>query len=201
MIDESIEKLVNYSVKNGLIEEADRVWAENTLLAALGLDSFTRPESVPESGIEEILSELIAYAVDKGLIGDGITEKDLFDSKLMGLLTPRPSEVIAHFNKLYAESPEKATDFYYALSRASDYIRSYRVAKDLKWKSATEYGELDITVNLSKPEKDPKAIAKPSPPPERPRPAAIPSACSAARPRATRAVWTTRAGPTTVSSR
>ena len=159
MIDESIEKLVNYSVKNGLIEEVDRVWAENTLLAALGLDSFTRPESVPESGIEEILSELIAYAVDKGLIGDGITEKDLFDSKLMGLLTPRPSEVIARFNKLYAESPEKATDFYYALSRASDYIRSYRVAKDLKWKSATEYGELDITVNLSKPEKDPKAIA------------------------------------------
>ena len=159
MIDESIEKLVNYAVKNGLIEEADRVWAENTLLSALGLDSFTRPESVPEEGLEEILSELLAYAVEKGLIGDGITEKDLFDSKLMGLLTPRPSEVIARFNKLYAQSPEKATDYYYALSRASDYIRTYRVAKDLKWKSATEYGELDITVNLSKPEKDPKAIA------------------------------------------
>ena len=159
MIDESIEKLVNYSVKNGLIKEADRVWAENALLAALGLDSFTRPENIPESGLEEILSELIACAVEKGLIGDGITEKDLFDSKLMGLLTPRPSEVIARFNGLYAESPEKATDFYYALSRASDYIRTYRVAKDLKWKSATEYGELDITVNLSKPEKDPKAIA------------------------------------------
>jgi len=160
MIDGSIEKLVSYALEKGLIEEEDRVWAENALLNALHLDSFTRPETVEEhSELEPILAELIAYGVEQGLIDDSITEKDLFDSRLMGLLTPRPSEVIRKFRALYAESPEKATDYYYHLSRASDYIRAYRVVKDLKWKSATEYGELDITVNLSKPEKDPKAIA------------------------------------------
>ena len=160
MIDGSIEKLVNYALAQGLIEECDRVWAENALLNALGLDSFTRPETAEEqSDLEPILAELIAYGVEHGLLEDSITEKDLFDSRLMGLLTPRPSEVIRRFRALYAESPEKATDYYYRLSRASDYIRTYRVVKDLKWKSATEYGELDITVNLSKPEKDPKAIA------------------------------------------
>ena len=160
MIDGSIEKLVNYALAQGLIEECDRVWAENALLNALGLDSFTRPETTEEHAeLEPILAELIAYGVEHGLLDDSITEKDLFDSRLMGLLTPRPSEVIRRFQALYAESPEEATDYYYRLSRATDYIRTYRVVKDLKWKSATEYGELDITVNLSKPEKDPKAIA------------------------------------------
>ena len=159
MIDGSIEKLVNYALEKGLIEECDRVWAENALLAALGLDSFTRPENTESTELEPVLAELIAYGVERGLIDDSITEKDLFDSRLMGILTPRPSEVIARFRRLYSESPEQATDYYYGLSRASDYIRSYRVARDLKWKSATEYGELDITINLSKPEKDPKAIA------------------------------------------
>ena len=159
MIDNSIEKLVNYALRTGLIEEEDRVWAENSLLAALGLDSFERPAGTPEQPLEEILSELIAWAVEKGLIDDSITEKDLFDARLMGLLTPRPGEVIRRFREKYADSPRAATDWYYDLSRASDYIRTYRVVKDLKWKSATEYGELDITINLSKPEKDPKAIA------------------------------------------
>ena len=159
MIDSSIEKLVNYAIAKGLIEECDRVWAENSLLAALGLDGFERPADAPAGELETILGELIAYAVKQGLIDDSITEKDLFDARLMGLLTPRPSEVIGRFRSLYGESPAKATEYYYDLSRATDYIRTYRVAKDLKWKSGTEYGELDITVNLSKPEKDPKAIA------------------------------------------
>ncbi len=160
MIDGSIEKLVNYALEKGLIEECDRVWAENALLNALGLESFSRPETVEaHDNLEPILAELIAYGVEHGLLDDSITEKDLFDSRLMGILTPRPSEVIRNFKALYAEDPKKATDYYYNLSRASDYIRTYRVVKDLKWKSATEYGELDITVNLSKPEKDPKAIA------------------------------------------
>ena len=160
MIDDSIEKLVNYAIDKGLIEDCDRVWAENALLHALGLESFTRPETAEaHEELEPILAELIAYGVEHGLLDDSITEKDLFDSRLMGLLTPRPSEVIRTFKTLYAEDPQKATDYYYHLSRASDYIRAYRVVKDLKWKSATEYGELDITVNLSKPEKDPKAIA------------------------------------------
>ena len=159
MIDNGIEKLVNYALRTGLIEEEDRVWAENSLLYTLGLDSFQRPAETAEEPLEDILSELIAWAVEKGLIDDSITEKDLFDARLMGLLTPRPSEVIRCFRAKYAESPRAATDWYYGLSRASDYIRSYRVVKDLKWKSATGYGELDITINLSKPEKDPKAIA------------------------------------------
>ena len=159
MIDLSIEKLVNYALQKGLIEECDRVWAENALLSALHLDSFTRPEETENAELEPILAELIAYGVENGLLDDSITEKDLFDARLMGLLTPRPSDVIGKFRALYAEDPKKATDYYYDLSRATDYIRTYRVVKDLKWKSATEYGELDITVNLSKPEKDPKAIA------------------------------------------
>ena len=159
MIDLSIEKLVNYALNKGLIEESDRVWAENALLSALHLDSFTRPDETENAELEPILAELIAYGVENGLLDDSITEKDLFDSRLMGLLTPRPSDVIGKFRALYAEDPKKATDYYYDLSRATDYIRTYRVVKDLKWKSATEYGELDITVNLSKPEKDPKAIA------------------------------------------
>ena len=159
MIDSSIEKLVNYALSKGLIEECDRVWAENALLNALHLDSFSRPEETEDAGLESILAELIAYGVEHGLLDDSITEKDLFDSRLMGLLTPRPSEVIDKFRTLYTKDPKKATDYYYDLSRATDYIRTYRVVKDLKWKSATEYGELDITVNLSKPEKDPKAIA------------------------------------------
>ena len=159
MIDVSIEKLVNYAISKGLIEECDRVWAENALLNALHLDSFTRPENVEDAALESILAELIACGVENGLLDDSITEKDLFDSRLMGLLTPRPSDVIGKFQNLYAEDPKKATDYYYDLSRATDYIRTYRVVKDLKWKSETEYGELDITVNLSKPEKDPKAIA------------------------------------------
>ena len=159
MIDSSIEKLVNYALSKGLIEECDRVWAENALLSALHLDSFTRPEEAGSAELESILAELIAYGIEHGLLDDSITEKDLFDSRLMGLLTPRPSDVIGKFRTLYTKDPKKATDYYYDLSRATDYIRTYRVVKDLKWKSATEYGELDITVNLSKPEKDPKAIA------------------------------------------
>ncbi|MCR5576939.1 MAG: UDP-glucose--hexose-1-phosphate uridylyltransferase [Oscillospiraceae bacterium] len=159
MIDTSIEKLVNYALEKGLIEECDRVWAENALLAALGLDGFTRPAQAGPGKLEDILGELISCGIENGLLDDSITERDLFDARLMGLLTPRPGEVIRRFREEYAVSPRAATDWYYALSRDTDYIRTYRVAKDLKWKSATAYGELDITVNLSKPEKDPKAIA------------------------------------------
>ena len=127
MIDLSIEKLVNYAIEKGLIEQSDRVWAENALLAALRLDCFTRPEETGDCGeLEPIPAELIDYAGEHGLIDDSITEKDLLDSRLMGILTPKPSEVISRFRALYAESPEKATEYYYRLSRASDYIRSYR---------------------------------------------------------------------------
>ena len=159
MIDESISKLVSYALRHGLIEESDRVWAENSLIAALGIAGYTRPAETGEADLEEILKEILDWAEQAGVIEGGVTERDLLDARLMGLLTPRPSQVIREFSDRYAQSPKAATDWYYALSRATDYIRTYRVKKDLKWKSETEYGELDITINLSKPEKDPKAIA------------------------------------------
>ncbi len=157
----SISKLVSYGLSCGLIEESDRIYTTNRLLEILHLDEYEYPEEDPVcESLEETLGELLVFAVEKGLTGDDITSRDLFDTKLMSALVPRPSEVIDTFYKLYEElSPESATDYYYKLSRDTDYIRRYRIVKDMKWKTPTAYGELDITVNLSKPEKDPKAIA------------------------------------------
>ncbi len=160
MISQSVKKLVAYGLSAGLIEKEDEIYARNRILEILHIDEYTADDSecVCES-LEETLGELLSYAVEKELIGDDITSKDLFDTKLMSALVPRPSEVISKFRSLYAKSPLEATDYYYKLSQDTDYIRRYRIVKDLKWKCDTEYGELDITVNLSKPEKDPKAIA------------------------------------------
>ncbi|MBQ2734851.1 MAG: UDP-glucose--hexose-1-phosphate uridylyltransferase [Clostridia bacterium] len=156
-----IQDLVAYAEKNGLTEPADRVFFQNRLMEELQVFDFAPTASVAQDlPLEEILGGLCRYAVENGVIADnGITGRDLFDTKLMGILTPRPSEVVRTFRSLYAKSPEQATDYYYRLCCASDYIRTYRVKKDLKWVYAGKYGELDITVNLSKPEKDPKAIA------------------------------------------
>lgn len=161
MIYESIDKLAEYAVSNNLIESSDSVFARNRLLEALGLDSYEPcGKEHGELELEGILAEILTYAAEKGLVdGESIVSKDIFDTKLMGILTPRPSEVIKRFYEEYAKSPEAATDYYYALSKASDYIRTYRVKKDMRWVTETEYGALDITINLSKPEKDPKAIA------------------------------------------
>ncbi len=157
----SISKLISYGLSCGLIEESDRVFATNRILEILQLDEYECPENDTEcESLEETLKELLDFAVEKELISDDITSRDLFDTKLMSALVPRPSEVIDTFYKIYDEiSPESATDYYYKLSRDTDYIRRYRIVKDMKWKTDTAYGELDITVNLSKPEKDPKAIA------------------------------------------
>ena len=156
-----IKKLIGYAISNNLISEEDRIYMTNSIMSALGVAEYVEPEeSVGGEMLEDILAELCDYAAEKGLLeNNSVVYRDLFDTKLMGILTPRPSEVIRTFKSYYAESPEKATDYFYALCRASDYIRTYRVAKDLKWKYEGKYGELDITVNLSKPEKDPKAIA------------------------------------------
>ena len=159
MINTKIAELLNYGEKTGLIEKCDRVYILNALLEALSLTDYTEPEVVEDAELEDILKGILDFAVEKGLIEDSTTYKDLFDTKIMGILTPRPSFIRAKFNKLYAEDPVKATDWYYRLSCDSDYIRRYRIKKDMKWVASTEYGELDITVNLSKPEKDPKAIA------------------------------------------
>ena len=158
MIDQAIADLVQYALDTGLVEEADRVWAINGLLEDLGLSDW---EEVPGRvrPLEEILGEILDWAVAQGRIEDGTTSRDLFDTKLMGRLTPRPAQVRAAFAERYARSPEEATDWYYQFSQNTDYIRHYRVARDQKWIAHTDYGDLEITINLSKPEKDPRAIA------------------------------------------
>ena len=160
MINTSIRKLINYGLECGLIEKEDEIYTVNRVLEILNLDEYNEPEGECEYGdLEEILSEILSFAVETGLIEDDITSRDLFDTKVMSALVPRPSEVISDFYELYEISPEMATDYYYKLSRDTDYIRRYRIKKDMKWKTETEYGDIDITINLSKPEKDPKAIA------------------------------------------
>ena len=161
MIYDSIKKLVTYALEHYLIHPVDRTWATNRILEALQLNEYVEPETeFSDVDLEETLAELLDYAAANGLIEENTTVyRDLFDTKLMGLLTPAPHEVIDTFTALYADSPEAATDYYYKLSRDTDYIRTYRVKKDLRWVYKSEFGDLDITVNLSKPEKDPKAIA------------------------------------------
>ena len=158
---EAIRNLVQYGVNTGLLQESDRIYATNQILEVLGLDEYEEPQGAcREISLEETLDALLDYAHETGVLKeDGVVYRDLFDTKLMNCLMPRPSEVIGNFWKLYEESPEAATNYYYKLSQDSNYIRRYRVSKDMKWKTDTKYGALDITVNLSKPEKDPKAIA------------------------------------------
>lgn len=157
----AVRKLVCYGLENGLISAEDRIYSANALCEALCIDDYDPPEeNFDKVELEPVLKELLDYAAERGIIEDSIVYRDLFDTKLMGCITPRPSEVIEKFRKLYREkSPAAATDYYYKLSCDSDYIRRYRIARDMKWTADTEYGRLDITINLSKPEKDPKAIA------------------------------------------
>ena len=158
---EAIRNLVQYGVNTGLLQESDRIYATNQILEVLGLDEYEEPQGVcREISLEETLNALLDYAHETGVLKeDGVVYRDLFDTKLMNCLMPRPSEVVKKFRGEYEKSPEDATAYFYKLSQDSDYIRRYRVSKDMKWKTDTKYGELDITVNLSKPEKDPKAIA------------------------------------------
>lgn len=160
MIYEAVRKLVKYGLDTGLIMEEDRIYVTNQILDVLKLDEYEEPEWKDESvDLEAVLKELLDYACETGILENSITYRDLFDTRLMNCLLPRPSQVIGEFWKHYQESPEGATDYFYKLSQDSDYIRRYRVCKDMKWIANTKYGDLDITVNLSKPEKDPKAIA------------------------------------------
>ena len=159
MIEQAIADLLGYALRVGLIEDCDRTWAANRLLEALKLDNWEEPDTAQDRPLEEILKDLLDWAVENGRIEDGTTSRDLFDTELMGRLTPRPSQVIREFQARYEESPETATDWYYKFSQDTDYILRYRIAKDVKWVAPTPYGDLDITINLSKPEKDPRAIA------------------------------------------
>ena len=172
MILERILDLADYGIATGLIEEADRIFTVNRLLELFCLDELsdeaaaehakksgmTREEA--EGALEGILKDMLDYAYENGITEENsVVYRDLFDTKIMSLLVPRPSEVIRKFNALNEKDPKAATDYFYTLSRDTDYIRRYRIKKDLKWTADTEYGTLDITINLSKPEKDPKAIA------------------------------------------
>lgn len=163
MILQDIKKLVLYGLHTGLIEEEDKIYTINKLIELFGLDSpeeYGSSAEAAEEDLESILKDMTDYAYETGILSeDGIVYRDLFDTKIMGMLVPRPSEVIRRFKELYAISPKKATDFYYQFSQDTDYIRRYRIKKDQKWLASTKYGDLDITINLSKPEKDPKAIA------------------------------------------
>ena len=167
MITKSIAELVNYGIAAGLVDEEDKIYTTNRLLELFGIEEYEEPvklERIPNPAgfdLEALLKELLDYAVEKGLLSDdSIVYRDLFDTNIMGALVPRPSDVIFTFRKLYEEKgPKAATDWYYAFSQNTDYIRRYRIARDMKWKAQTAYGEMDITINLSKPEKDPKAIA------------------------------------------
>ena len=155
-----ISELITYGIKNGLIDDADKVFVINRLLELFGLNHFEWNNEVVRP-LNYILADMTDYAIANGILKeDTITNRDLFDTKIMGMITPMPSYVRNKFNELYAENPKKATNFYYQFSKDTNYIRTDRIAKDEKWKAETEYGVIDITINLSKPEKDPKDIAK-----------------------------------------
>ncbi len=172
MIQENILKLTGYGLATGLIEPEDKQYTINRLLELFQLDELEddvvsayekqpqMTQETAEDALEGILSQMMDYAHEQGILEeDSIVYRDLFDTKIMSMLVPRPGEVIRRFRELYQEDAQKATDYFYKLSRDTDYIRRYRIKKDLKWTTDTPFGELDITINLSKPEKDPKAIA------------------------------------------
>ncbi len=164
MIQHDIYALVTYALKTGLIEKEDKIYTINRLLELFQIDTLEaiEVEENKEDGreLEEILASMMDYAYETGLMKENsIGYRDLFDTKIMGQILPRPSQVIKTFQEKYQKSPQEATDYYYKFSQDSDYIRRYRIKKDVKWTAQTEYGLLDITINLSKPEKDPKAIA------------------------------------------
>ena len=158
-IETYIDSLVSYAMNTGLAEPCDHMVLTNRLLDLMGKDDYIPSDEPQTEDLEEILKGLLDYACAKGLCDDNITARDLYDTRIMGALTPMPREVIRTFNEKYAIDPVAATDWYYQFSCDTDYIRRYRIAKDMRWKYASEYGEMDITINLSKPEKDPKAIA------------------------------------------
>ncbi|HIY02105.1 MAG TPA: UDP-glucose--hexose-1-phosphate uridylyltransferase [Candidatus Blautia faecipullorum] len=160
MLNKSISKLVQYGIETGLMPECEKNYAVNLLLDVFHEDEYQEPEETFSNvDLEETLGELLDEAVKRGLIQDSVVYRDLFDTRLMNCLMPRPAQVQKEFWENYREDPRKATDYFYKLSQDSDYIRRYRVKKDQKWTVESPYGDIDITINLSKPEKDPKAIA------------------------------------------
>ena len=158
-IDTLLDSLVSYAMNRGLAEPVDHYVLLNRLLDLLHKDDYAPSDEAQSEDLEEILAGILNYAVEQGLCADNITSRDIFDTRIMGAITPMPREIIKTFREKYARSPQEATDWYYRLSCDTDYIRRYRIARDMRWVYPSPYGDLDITINLSKPEKDPKAIA------------------------------------------
>lgn len=159
--NENVKRLVQYGVESGLIPEEERIYTTNQILELFEEEEYIEPEeNFADVDLEDVLQELLDYAAGKGILKENsVVYRDLFDTKIMNCLVPRPAQVIGRFKELYGESPVKATDYYYKLSQDTDYIRRYRIKKDIRWKVDSSYGDIDISINLSKPEKDPKAIA------------------------------------------
>lgn len=191
----ALDSLLDYAKDCELLHPLDETFARNSLLAELGLDSYEKQAEL--HSFPECLSLLCDHAVENGQINDTIAERDLFDTRLMGCVTPRPSEVVRRFWSLYAESPKAATDYFYKLSQDCNYIRRDRIAKDEHWTAQTKYGELEISINLSKPEKTPET----SPQRSSKRRPGIRSACSALKMSATPGRSRTRRGRTCASCR
>ena len=160
MIYNSLQALINYAIDKNIIEKVDIFVVRNRLMNALRLTDWQDVESAEYGDIESILAPIIQYACDNGIIEDTTASKDIFDTEIMGILTPMPREINAEFARRYAISPIEATNWYYDISKDLNYVRALRIAKDLKWPYECEYGTLDITINRSKPEKDPRDIAK-----------------------------------------
>lgn len=160
MINRLINELMAYGIREHLVDEEDKIYVTNGLLELFGQVEFTQ-EKVEERLLADILGDMCRYAFENGIIEDDtVTTTDLFDTKIMGLLTPAPSVVRKTFRDIYKTDSKLATDYYYRFSKKTNYIRTDRIAKDEKWVTETEYGPIDITINLSKPEKDPRDIAK-----------------------------------------
>ena len=161
MIYNKIDELINYAIDAELISESDKIYVRNRLLTKLGLDDYEVTDSCDKSNtLEEILDAITDYAAENGLLeNNSIVYRDIFDTEIMDTVTPFPSTVIDKFNSLYEKSPKQASDYFYKLSCDSNYIRRERIARDVKWTVNSEFGEIEITINRSKPEKDPKAIA------------------------------------------
>jgi UDPglucose--hexose-1-phosphate uridylyltransferase len=157
----AIEQLVQRCVSLGMLQPEDEIYARNQVMALLGLTDFTEQHEINvETDIPDLLDELVLFSVHEGLIEDLFDEKEILSSKIMNVFMPKPSEVNKQFYEKWADNPVLATDYFYELSQNSNYIQTKRISKNINYKSETSYGELDITINLSKPEKDPKEIAR-----------------------------------------
>lgn len=199
MINESIAKLVKYGENAGLVSGLDKIYATNRILEVMQISDYEEPEQIPETpDLEETLNELLDDAAKRGLLEhNSVVYRDLFDTKLMDCLMPRPGEVVKKFEELYAKSPQEATDYFYKLSQDSNYIRRYRIAKDIRWSVPSAYGDIDISINLSKPEKGRRRSRLQN----WQNRAVIRNACSARRMWAMRDASTTRRARTTASFR